>query len=147
MQLPAGTTSAGLSVVLYNGSGGASYSTRTLPTVTAPADGPAVAVLDYPSNGIQNGSPDGVALVSDGTVLEFLSYEGTFAATNGPAAGTTSTDIGVQEAGSSLRGSRCPACTTPLPTPSCGPARQRPPRRRQRGPGSGPRPGARPRAG
>ncbi|SDF43222.1 hypothetical protein SAMN05660485_03340 [Blastococcus fimeti] len=106
IQLPAGTTSAGLSVVLYNGSNGQSYSTRALPAVTAPADGPAVAVLDYPANGIQNGAPDAIALVAaDGTVIEFLSYEGTLTATNGPAAGTTSTDIGVAEAGSEPVGS------------------------------------------
>ncbi len=105
VQLPAGTTSAGLSVVLYNGSNGQSYSTRVLPLVTAPADGPAVAVLDYPANGIQNGAPDGMALVTaEGAVLEFLSYEGTLTATNGPAAGTTSTDIGVAEAGSEPAG-------------------------------------------
>lgn len=105
VQLPAGTTSGGMSVVLYNGSGGASYDTKTLPTVTASADAPAVAVYDYPSNGIQNGAPDGVALVgANGAVLEFLSYEGTFTATNGPAAGMTSTDIGVSEAGTEPAG-------------------------------------------
>ncbi|WP_210481330.1 ExeM/NucH family extracellular endonuclease [Naasia sp. SYSU D00948] len=98
VQLPAGTSSAGLSVVLYNGSNGAVYGTAALPTVTASADAPAVAVIDYPVDGIQNGSPDGIALVSaDGTVLEFLSYEGRFTAANGPAAGTASTDIGVRE--------------------------------------------------
>ena len=59
VQLPAGTTSAGLSVMLYNGSGGASYDKDPVPTVTAPADAPAVVVVSYPSNGIQNGSPDG----------------------------------------------------------------------------------------
>nr|MBA2574743.1 ExeM/NucH family extracellular endonuclease [Nocardioidaceae bacterium] len=36
---------------------------------------------------------------ANGAVLEFLSYEGTLTATNGPAAGTTSTDIDVSEAG------------------------------------------------
>ncbi len=99
VQIPAGTTSAGLSIVLYNGSNGATYDTDPLPVVTAPTGGPAVAVLEYPANGIQNGSPDAVALVRNGTVLEFLSYEGTFTATNGPAAGRTSVDIGVSEAG------------------------------------------------
>jgi predicted extracellular nuclease len=102
VQLPAGTTSAGLSIVLYNGEGtvrGSSYDTDALPAVTAPVGAPAVAVLTYPSNGIQNGPIDGVALVRGATVLEFLSYEGSFDATNGPAAGMTSTDIGVREAG------------------------------------------------
>ncbi|ABS05078.1 ExeM/NucH family extracellular endonuclease [Kineococcus radiotolerans] len=104
VQLPAGTSSAGLSVVLYNGGTGATYDTDALPAVTAPADAPAVAVVDYPANGVQNGSPDAVALVRGGEVLEFLSYEGTFAATNGPAAGRTSTDIGVSEAGTEPAG-------------------------------------------
>ncbi|WP_218566129.1 ExeM/NucH family extracellular endonuclease [Vallicoccus soli] len=104
VQLPPGTSSAGLSVVLYNGSGGAVYDTDALPLVTAPADAPAVAVVDYPANGVQNGSPDGIALVRGSEVLELLSYEGVLTATNGPAAGRTSTDIGVAEAGSEPAG-------------------------------------------
>ncbi|MDQ3502195.1 MAG: hypothetical protein M3486_01065 [Actinomycetota bacterium] len=52
--------------------------------MTAPADAPAVVVLDYPSNGIQNGDPDGMALVVvAGGVVEFLSYEGAFTAVGG----------------------------------------------------------------
>ncbi|MGY1756655.1 ExeM/NucH family extracellular endonuclease [Geodermatophilus sp. SYSU D00879] len=94
VQIPAGTSTAGLSVVLYNGNGGASYGTLTLPAVTAPSDAPAAVAVAGPGSGIQNGEPDGVALVQNGTVLEFLSYEGTFTATNGPAAGRTSTPIG-----------------------------------------------------
>ncbi|GAA0296770.1 ExeM/NucH family extracellular endonuclease [Kineococcus aurantiacus] len=98
VQLPAGTSSAGLSVVLYNGGNGAVYDTDALPAVTAPAGAPAVAVVQYPANGVQNGSPDGVALVgADGAVLEFLSYEGPLTAVGGPAAGLTSTDVGVAE--------------------------------------------------
>ena len=61
-------------------------------------------VWNLPVNGIQNGSPDGVALSQNGTLIEFLSYEGPFAATNGSAAGTTSTDIGVAETGSETAG-------------------------------------------
>ena len=104
VQLPAGTSSAGLSVVLYNGTNGASYDTDAFPAVTAPADAPAVAVVDYPANGFQNGAPDAIALVRGTEVLEFLSYEGTLTATNGPAAGMTSTDVGVSEAGTEPAG-------------------------------------------
>ncbi|MGI8536570.1 MAG: ExeM/NucH family extracellular endonuclease [Mycobacteriales bacterium] len=94
---PAGTDLTGWTVVLYNGNGGAVYDTDPLPT-TIPDSG--VVVLDYPSNGIQNGSPDGVALVNAaGTVVQFLSYEGVLTAAGGPADGLTSTDIGVTEAG------------------------------------------------
>jgi predicted extracellular nuclease len=100
VQLPAGTSSAGWSVVLYNGGNRAVYDTDALPAVTAPADEATVAVVEYPLNGIQNGDPDGVALVKpDGTLAEFLSYEGTFAGLGGPADGVTSTSIGVKESG------------------------------------------------
>ncbi len=90
---PAGTNLSGWKIVLYNGSGGASYSTVNLSgTVANQCSGwgtVAVAVA-----GIQNGNPDGVALVNaSGAVVQFLSYGGTFAATNGPASGMTSTAI------------------------------------------------------
>ncbi len=98
---PAGTDLSGWSVVLYNGSNGTSYDTRALvDTVPDQCDGRGTVVLAYPPNGIQNGDPDGVALVNGTTVVEFLSWEGTFAAANGPAAGLTSVDIGVAETAS-----------------------------------------------
>jgi DNA/RNA endonuclease G (NUC1) len=111
---PAGMDVTGWQVVLYNGNGGASYNTQTL-TGAFPATCGArgVIVFNYPSNGIQNGgttatgtdSPDGLALVdASGTVIEFLSYEGVFAATNGPALGVTSTDIAVRELGNEPAG-------------------------------------------
>ncbi|MEV0157823.1 ExeM/NucH family extracellular endonuclease [Micromonospora sp. NPDC050686] len=85
----------GWQIVLYNGANGAAYNTRTL-TGRVPAAG--VVVANYPTDGIQNGSPDGVALVSPtGSVAEFLTYEGTFTAVGGPANGITGTDIGVTE--------------------------------------------------
>jgi DNA/RNA endonuclease G (NUC1) len=103
---PAGTDLTGWQVVLYNGNGGASYDTQTLSgTIPATCSARGVVVVSYPVNGIQNGSPDGVALVNNtGQLVEFLSYEGTFAATNGPALGTTSIDIGVSEAGTEALG-------------------------------------------
>ena len=99
---PAGTDLTGWRIVLYNGSGGASYDTRTLTgSIPASCGAEGVVVATYPANGIQNGSPDGVALVdATGAVVEFLSYEGTFAATNGPASGLTSTDIVATQSGS-----------------------------------------------
>ncbi len=106
VQLPPGTSTAGWTVVLYNGSGGAAYRTSPLPAVAAPAGAPAVAVLDYPVDGVQNGSPDGVALVDqNGAVFEFLSYDRTFTAVDGPAGGTISTDIGVAETATTPVGS------------------------------------------
>ncbi|QBR91447.1 ExeM/NucH family extracellular endonuclease [Nocardioides euryhalodurans] len=92
---PAGADLTGWSVVLYNGSNGATYDTDALSGTGQ------VQALTYAANGIQNGSPDAVALVdAAGSVVQLLSYEGTLTATNGPAAGQTSTDIGLSEAGS-----------------------------------------------
>ena len=97
---PAGTDLTGYSVVLYNGSGGAGYGTTNL-TGTIPATCGERGVVVVPAVGMQNGAPDGVALIGPGgVVIEFLSYEGTFAATAGAANGLTSVDIGVSETGS-----------------------------------------------
>ncbi|MBJ6978507.1 endonuclease [Luteimonas sp. MC1895] len=96
----AGENLAGYQLVLYNGSNGQSYSTSTLPAGVAATCGGNVrfATVNYPVDGLQNGSPDGVALVDpQGNVVQFLSYEGTMTATNGPAAGMASEDIGVSE--------------------------------------------------
>lgn len=98
VQAPPGFDLSGWQLVLYNGANGTAYGTRTLAGVV-PAAG--VVVESYPTDGIQNGSPDGVALVSpNGEVVEFLSYEGAFTAVGGPADGRTSTDIGVAETSS-----------------------------------------------
>ena len=99
---PAGTDLTGWSIVLYTGSDSTVYDTDALSgTIADQCDGRGTAVLAYPVNGIQNGSPDGVALVdAGGTVVEFLSYEGTFTAVDGPANGMVSSDIGVREDGS-----------------------------------------------
>ncbi|GAB1342257.1 DNA/RNA non-specific endonuclease [Gemmatimonas sp.] len=92
---PGSTNLTGWSVVLYNGNGGVTYSQQILSGSIVPtcADR-GVVTVDYPQDGIQNGAPDGFALVdNNGSVVEFLSYEGTFTATNGPAAGMQSRDI------------------------------------------------------
>jgi len=102
---PAGTDLGGWSIVLYNGNGGASYGTTPLSgTIPAQNNGYGTLGFSYPSNGIQNGSPDGVALLNGSSVVQFLSYEGSFTATDGPANGLTSTDIGVSESGSEPAG-------------------------------------------
>lgn len=95
----AGTDLTGWTIVLYDGNGGSSYNTTTLSgTIPATCGARGVVVTNYPTNGIQNGSPDGMALVDGGgNVIEFLSYEGTFTAINGPAAGLTSVDIVASE--------------------------------------------------
>jgi len=95
---PAGTDLSGWSLVLYNGNGGAIYNTNDLSGIIPDQqNGFGTLVFTYPVNGIQNGSPDGVALVNGSTVVQFLSYEGSFTAVDGPAAGEVSVDIGVSE--------------------------------------------------
>jgi len=94
---PAGTSLAGWTLVLYNGGNGASYQTIALSGVFANQDD-GYGTLSFAVAGLQNGSPDGFALVGpSGNVVQFLSYEGSLTATNGPAAGMTSTDVGVAE--------------------------------------------------
>ena len=122
---PAGTNLSGWQIVLYNAAATtfSVYDTKTLSGVVAATCGTrGVAVQSYPSNGIQNGSPDGIALVDpNGLVVEFLSYEGTFTGAVGPAAGMLSRDIGVSEAGTEQVGlslQRTPAGTWTGPVTS-----------------------------
>lgn len=98
---PAGTDLTGWSLVLYNGANGSSYDTDPLSGIIPDISmGYGFITLNYPVNGIQNGAPDGIALIdNNNVVIQFLSYEGSFTATNGPALGQTSTSIGVLEIG------------------------------------------------
>lgn len=107
---PGSYTLSNFSVVLYNGNNGASYDTKTLDLFTA---GATVGnfkfyYYNYTANGgsIQNGAPDGMALAYSGTLIagQFLSYEGTLTATDGPASGLTSVDIGVFESSTTPAG-------------------------------------------
>ena len=103
LENPGSYTLSNFSIVLYNGNNGASYDTRTLDQYTA---GTTIGNFkfywfNYTAAGasIQNGAPDGLALAYQGTVVtgQFLSYEGTLTAVDGPASGMTSVDIGVSE--------------------------------------------------
>jgi hypothetical protein len=102
---PAGTDLTGWSVILYNGGNGASYYTLSLSgTIPDLQAGRGVLWFAVPASpGMQNGPPDGLALVNpSNVVIQFLSYEGSFVATNGPALGMTSVNIGVSENGSEV---------------------------------------------
>ncbi|MEA3064850.1 MAG: uncharacterized protein QOJ27_1296 [Sphingomonadales bacterium] len=93
----AGSNLNGWSLVLYNGNGGASYGTIPLSGVIGNQDD-GYGTLSFLVPNLQNGSPDGIALVNNlGQVVQFLSYEGVMTATNGPANGMTSIDIGGTE--------------------------------------------------
>ena len=99
---PAGTDLTGWTLVRYNGSNNLPYtSPAQLDALSGPipatcgAEG--VVVVRFAVDGLQNGAPDGVALVNAaGEVVEFLSYEGQMTAAGGVAAGRTSTNIGTQ---------------------------------------------------
>ena len=96
----AGTDLTGYRLILYNGANGLMYSTiNTLGTIDNESNN--YGALFFGATDMQNGAPDGVALVrnSDDFVLEFISYEGTFTANDGPAAGMSSVDVGVSEGG------------------------------------------------
>lgn len=101
---PAGLDLTGYSLVLYNGNGGGVSATLALGGVI-PDQQAGAGVLSFAAAGLQNGGAstpeaDGIALVAPGgQVLEFISYEGVMTATNGPAAGMTSLDVGVAEPG------------------------------------------------
>lgn len=102
---PAGTNLTGWTLVLYNGSNGLAYSTLNLTGILPDQDN-GFGVLSFSTPGIQNGSPDGLALVDALlNVVQFLCYEGTFAAVDGPAAGQGCTDIGASEASNAPIGS------------------------------------------
>lgn len=100
---------AGYKVVGYNGNGGATYGSEIplddpIGIVGNTVNGITFKTFTLATNGIQNGAPDGLALVDpSNAVLEFISYEGAFTATSGPANGLTSVDIGVQQSGATLQ--------------------------------------------
>jgi hypothetical protein len=100
----AGTDLSGWRLLAYNGNGGALYSDMTLNGVLVD-DGSGFGFLFFAMQGMQNGSPDGLALVSPtGTIVEFLSYEGSLLAVDGAAAGLMSVPIAVAESSSSVLG-------------------------------------------
>lgn len=102
---PVGIDLTGWSLVLYNGTGGAKYNTTNLAGVITDQSGSGYGALSFPIAGMQNGSPDGIALVNAANnVVQFLTYEGGFTAIDGPAAGLTGTDIGVTESSATAIG-------------------------------------------
>lgn len=95
-----------IEIIFYNGNGSiiSQSEPRLLSTFVEGDNSNGFTIYSklFPS-GIQNGSPDGIALIDNSTmsatVIEFISYEGVITATTGPANGMTSTDIGVVEPG------------------------------------------------
>jgi hypothetical protein len=100
-------------IVKYNGKNGKAYdSTLTGLTFRAvcspPNEYPILKMSQELQSGeLQNGNPggDGIALIdSSGSVVEFISYEGSFEAMDGPAEGETSVDVGVSEESKTMIG-------------------------------------------
>ena len=95
----ASTNLSGWKIVLYNGSDSKAYGTINLTGIITDQQA-GFGAISFAYAGIQNGSPDGIALINgSGTVVQFLSYEGVFTAADGPAIGVLSTDIGISEPG------------------------------------------------
>lgn len=101
---PADTDMKGWSLVLYNGKNG-------MPYRTVPLDGPipnqqgGYGTVSVSVNRIENGAPDGIALVNpEKKVVHFISYEGGFTAVSGPAKDLAATDIGVRESNTTQTG-------------------------------------------
>ncbi|PAJ75300.1 hypothetical protein CJF42_05940 [Pseudoalteromonas sp. NBT06-2] len=98
------TDLSGWSLELYNGNGGAIYKTVPLSGVISNQDNDFGTVI-FLISGIQNGGPDGFALINPANeTVQFLSYEGSFIAKGGTADGVESIDIGVSETSSTAVG-------------------------------------------
>lgn len=101
----AGTAGVDLSLYtleFYTGSTGKWYKTSALSGVLTNIEcGYGVAsfsIADIQNGNAANDEPDGIALVKDGTtVVQFISYEGSFTAVDKTAMGLTSTNISVNE--------------------------------------------------
>lgn len=93
---PAGLDLNGYEIRFYNNDG-TLYGTILSLSGIIPDQQNGLGTLWFSHSGIQN-STEGIALVDNSNnVIQFLSYEGTVIATEGPANGLTSVDISVSE--------------------------------------------------
>jgi len=101
---PAKTDLTKWQLVLYNGKNGRPYRTVALEG-SIPDLQNGFGTLSFDAKGIENGGPDGVALVNpDNEVVHFISYEGRFTASSGVAQGLVSQDIGAMESDRTMPG-------------------------------------------
>jgi hypothetical protein len=94
-----GVDMASVTLSFYNGSNGTVYNSYSGTELTAGEVGAGYTIYSVLPSSIQNGAPDGFCLDIGGDIAHFISYEGALTATDGPAAGLTSTDVGVSEGG------------------------------------------------
>jgi hypothetical protein len=95
---------ADFQLLLYNGSNGElqSSGTKNFPEIPDGSNG-TFDIFVIPVPAIQNG-PEAVALTYKSDIIQFLSFEGTFIATEGAASNLLSEDIGVEESTSTTPG-------------------------------------------
>ena len=94
---PANTSLGQYELVFYNGANTRSYKSLALGGVIPNEGASGFGALAFMLTGIQNGAPDGVALLRGDDVVQFISYEGNFRAGDGLAGEMLSVDIGVRE--------------------------------------------------
>ncbi len=98
---PAGYDLTGHKVYFYNGDNGQYYTPVLTLSGAIGNEGDGFGALWFDRVGIQNGPPDGMALIretsSETNILQILSYGGSFRLTNGIAAGWFAGDIGVAQ--------------------------------------------------
>jgi len=100
------TDLATVKLTLYNGGDGKPYGTsHALSTFTPGVQIDGLRFYSKSISGLQNGAPDGFALDVGGSVTHFISYEGTFTAQAGPAAGLLSTSVHFEEGETTSPGS------------------------------------------
>ncbi len=87
-------------VSLYNGNNGEPYNAMSVDNFTPGDTIGQYYFYYYYFSSLQNGAPDGIALDYNGSILSYISYEGAFTGTEGPAAGLQSEDVMVQESSS-----------------------------------------------
>ena len=98
---PSGTDLSNYTITLYNGNDNTFYDAIHLSGIIDD-EGTGVGTVSFSATGIQNGTPDGIALSKTGnTNIQYLSYEGvmTGLAVEGSAMGLNSVDILVSETG------------------------------------------------
>src|SRR5690606_28756333 len=94
----AGVDLKGWTLVAYNGSNELAYATIDL-TGTIENQQNGYGTLFFSIEGLQNGTPDGIAPINtDGVVVQFLSYEFSCIDLDGPADEIDSEDIRVDQA-------------------------------------------------
>lgn len=94
---PAGENVDSWMLLAVDGTTGTVYARRQLAGVF-PDQQNGYGTLAFAFPGLQDGAPDGIAVVTgDGVLMHFVAYEGSFQGVGGAVAGRTAADVGVSE--------------------------------------------------